>query len=288
VLIADPKTRPLDSRLVREAGRLVKGEPRWLAPEAAAEIAIEGATASRDEALAALLDGAAVDWATVSLEDRRKRLLVADMDSTIITIECIDELADFAGIKEEVALVTRRAMNGEIDFKDALAARVALLAGVPAGAIEEICRTRIALTLGAEALVRTMRAHGATTALVSGGFTAFTAWVREAAGFDLDEANELEIVDDRLTGRVIGEIRDASSKLRALEELAREGGWTMRETLAVGDGANDLPMIRRAGLGVAYHAHARVREAAPVRVDHADLTALLYLQGYTAHEIVGG
>lgn len=271
---------------MREAARVVKGERRWLAPGEAVEIVIESVAPHVEGELAGLLDGAPVDRACVPLEDRRKRLLIADMDSTIITVECVDELADLVGIKDEVAAVTRRAMNGEIDFKDALATRVALLKGLPSEAIAELCRTRIAVTPGARALVRTMRAHGALTALVSGGFTAFTGWVREAVGFDLDEANELEIIDECLTGRMIGEIRDASSKLAALEKLSRERGLAPTNTLAVGDGANDLPMIRAAGLGIAYHAHPRVREAAPTRIDHADLTALLYIQGYAADEIL--
>ncbi len=271
---------------MREVGRAVKGEPRWLAPDRAAEIVIEVPSPGIEEALGALLDGTAVDRAILPLTDRRKRLLVADMDSTVITVECIDELADFAGIKEEVRAITRQAMNGEIDFRGALEARVALLRGLRADVIEEVYRTRIAATPGAGPLVRTMRAHGALTALVSGGFTAFTSRVREAVGLDLDEANELEIEDGRLTGRVVGEIRDASSKLEALERLRVARGLRRAETLAVGDGANDLPMIRAAGLGVAYHAHPTVRDAAPVRIDHTDLSALLFFQGYAAEEIV--
>lgn len=271
---------------MREVGLAVKGQPRWLAPERAVEILTEAPQAGLEEALAPILDGAAVDRAVLPLTDRRKLLLVADMDSTMITAECIDELADLAGIKEMVAAITRRAMNGEIDFEGALAARVALLRGLGSDVIEEVYRTRIRATPGAAALVRTMRAHGALTALVSGGFTAFTSRVRRSLGLDLDEANELEIEDGRLTGRLVGEIRGASSKLLALERLSRARGLRPALTLAVGDGANDLPMIRAAGLGVAYHAHPTVRDGAPVRVDHADLTALLYLQGYAAGEIL--
>ncbi len=288
-LIADPAVQPLDPGLVREVARAAGGNARWLAPDTAAEVVAE-ATGTGDlaERLAPLLgDDAPVDHAVLPLSRRRKRLLVSDMDSTIITIECIDELADFAGLKAEVAAVTRRAMNGELDFAAALEARVALLAGLPESALAEVIRERLRLMPGAVTLVRTMRARaGAMTALVSGGFTTFTGHVRELCGFDLDEANRLEVADGRLTGRIVPPLRDAGTKLGTLERLRAERGLEQAETLAVGDGANDLPMIRAAGLGVAFRAHPRVRAQAPFRVDRGDLTALLYLQGYAREEFV--
>lgn len=289
-LIADPAVQPLGADLVGEvAARLGGGAVRWLAPEVAAEVLAEDLDpATAAERVGPLLDGLPFDHAALPVEGRRKRLLVSDMDSTVITIECIDELADFAGVKPAVAEVTRRAMEGELDFVAALVARVRLLEGLSEGVVGEVVRERLRLMPGAVTLVRTMRAHGAVAALVSGGFTAFTGVVREMAGFDLDEANRLEVADGRLTGRLVAPIRDAGSKLAALERLRTERGLERRDVLAVGDGANDLPMIRAAGLGVAYRAHARVRAEAPVRVDRGDLTALLYLQGYARDEFVGG
>lgn len=286
-LIADPEHAPLEVRLVEEAEKLLGGKARWLADAQAVEIPAPGA-----EEGAALLDdlfaGAAIDWAVLPVEHRRKRLLVCDMDSTIITIECIDELADFAGIKAEVAEVTRKAMNGELDFAAALRKRVSLLAGLPQATIDAVIAQRLRLMPGARTLVQTMRAHGARSALVSGGFTAFTRHVQGLCGFDVEEANELEVTDGRLTGRLVGELRGPQAKLRALTELRQRLGLEPSATLAVGDGANDLPMIQAAGLGVAFHAHPRVRAQAPVRIDHGDLTALLFLQGYGRDDFVTG
>ena len=246
----------------------------------------DGATL-RDR-LAGLVQGAPVDLAVLPTADRRKRLLMADMDSTIITVECLDELADHVGLKPRVAAITRRAMNGEIDFAAALRERVALLRGLDAGVIDEILRQRVRATPGAATLVRTMRAHGAFTALVSGGFTAFTGPVRARLGFDHDEANELAVEDGLLTGGLIEPIRDASSKRAALLRLAETLNLPVAATLAVGDGANDLPMIATAGLGVAFRPHPRVAAAAPHTIRYGDLTALLHLQGYAASEFVAG
>lgn len=284
-LIADPARAALDARLVDEAARVLRGGVRWLAAEEAAEIATDALDpAAAERALAPLLEAAPLDAAVLPPAERRKRLLVCDMDSTIITIECIDELADFAGIKPEIAAVTRRAMNGELDFAAALRERVALLKGLPQSAIAAVIRERLCLMPGAAALVRTMRAHGAFTLLVSGGFTAFTRHVQALCGFDREEANELEIADGILTGRLVGELRGAAAKLDALERWRRHLALPRAATLAVGDGANDLPMLEAAGLGVAFRAHPKVRAEIPVRVEHGNLAALLFLQGYRRAE----
>jgi phosphoserine phosphatase len=211
---------------------------------------------------------------------RRKRLLVADMDSTMITVECIDELADYAGIKAEIAVVTEAAMRGELDFAEALDARVALLRDLDAGAIDRCRAERVRLMPGATALIRTMKAHGARSVLVSGGFTVFAEPVAAEIGFDLAIANRLGIADGRLDGLVARPIVDAETKRVTLEAERDALGLATDETLAVGDGANDIPMIRAAGLGVAYHAKPKTAGAAGARIDHGDLTALLWAQGY--------
>jgi phosphoserine phosphatase len=220
-------------------------------------------------------------------EGRRKRLLIADMDSTIVTSETLDELADFAGLKDRIAAITARAMNGELDFKAALRERVAMLKGLPVTALEQTWE-RVRLTPGAMALVATMRAHGATTALVSGGFTFFTGRVAAQVGFDLHRSNVL--LDDGavLTGSVAEPILDRHAKVATLRELAAQRGLKLSAALAVGDGANDLDMLREAGLGVAFRAKPVVAAAARARVDHADLRALLFAQGYRVEEFVIG
>ena len=239
----------------------------------AARVALEGAFPQTDVAIQLA-------------EGRAKRLLVADMDSTMITVECIDELADYAGIKPQIAAVTEAAMRGELDFAAALDARVALLRDLDEGAIDRCLAERVEVMPGAEALVRTMRARGATTVLVSGGFTRFAEPVGAKIGFDRVIANRLEIAGGVLTGTVAKPIVDAETKLRTLEGVRGELGLGSIETMAVGDGANDLPMIRAAGLGVAYRAKPVVSAAAAVRVDHNDLTALLYAQGIPKAEWV--
>lgn len=285
-LIADPATGRLDPPLVREVTGLVKGEPRWLAPEAVVELAAAGDPDPTWRQLRPFLAGTGIDWAVLPPSPRRRRLLLSDMDSTMITVECIDELADLAGIKPAIAEVTRRAMNGEIDFPSALRQRVALLEGLPVTAIEEVLRERVRLMPGARTLLRTMRANGAYAVLVSGGFTEFTDKVMAQVGFDAQEANRLEIVDGKLTGRLIDPLHDASSKRNCLLRVAEARGIPLAETMAVGDGANDLPMLEAAGLGVAFRAHPNVQAAAPVIIQRADLTALLYLQGYTKDEFL--
>lgn len=210
---------------------------------------------------------------------RIKRLLVADMDSTMITVECIDELADYAGIKAQIADVTEAAMRGELDFGEALDARVALLKGLDAGAIDRCLAERVRLMPGARVLVQTMKNHGARTILVSGGFTRFAEPVGEQIGFDRVIANELLIEGGALTGAVTKPIVDSATKERTLLEALADRGMDAEAALAVGDGANDLAMIKQAGLGVAYHAKPIVATAAGARIDHNDLTALLYAQG---------
>jgi phosphoserine phosphatase len=237
-------------------------------------------------ALETRLEGLLVDVVVQHVADRRKKLLVTDMDSTIIGQECIDELADFAGLKQQVAAITERAMRGEIEFEPALRERVALLAGLPASTIDQVIAERITLNPGAKTLVWTMRANGAHTILVSGGFTAFADKVAAMAGFDESRANELPMSGGKLTGAVAEPILGRSAKLATLEDGIIRFGLRVEETLAVGDGANDLAMIRRAGLGVAYHAKPKVAEAAAARIDHADLTALLYAQGYKRHQFM--
>jgi len=214
------------------------------------------------------------------LAGRRKTLFVADMDSTMIGQECIDELADYVGLKAHVAAITERAMRGEIAFEPALRERVALLKGLPVAVVDEVIRERITLTPGARTLVATMRKNGGTTCLVSGGFTLFTSRVGAMIGFDENRGNTLVVEDGRLAGRVEEPILGREAKLVTLIELRDRLGLAASETLAAGDGANDRAMIEAAGLGVAYHAKPKVADAAHARIDHSDLTALLYLQGY--------
>lgn len=287
-LIADPAKAPLSPALVAEVARLLRVPPRWLAEAEACEFLLDDDRPDLRAQIARLLDEQPIDVCVVPGADRVKRLLVSDMDSTVITVECIDELADLLGIRAEVAAITRRAMNGEIDFRTALESRVALLAGLPVTVFDEVFRERIRLMSGARTLVQTMRAHGAVTALVSGGFAPLSEQVRAAIGFDLAQANRLESRAGRLTGRVLPPIRTPASKLALLERLARRHRLSSSQVLAVGDGANDLPMLQAAGLAVAYRAHPLVRRAVPVAIDHGDLTALLYLQGIPKTAFVCG
>lgn len=271
---------------LRDAG-LTLSPPDWLSPHRAADVFLDSddlpAVRTR---LGAALAGQPVDVVIQPVAGRRKRLLVADMDSTMIEEECIDELADCAGIRAHVAAITARAMAGEIDFEEALRARVALLRGVRLEAIETIL-SRLTLTSGARALVATMRAHDAHTALVSGGFTQFTRHVAAWAGFHESFANRLEVSDGVLTGVVEEPVQGREAKRAALEDLRVRFDLSRESTLAVGDGANDLDMLQAAGLGVAFRAKPKVAAAAQVRIDHADLTALLYAQGYRESEIIG-
>lgn len=288
-LIAQPESETLDEGLVRRIGRALAANPHWLAPGEACELALADPDPADALALArAEVADRAIDVCAVPAEDRRKRVLVCDLDSTIITIETIDELADLVGVKAEVAAITRRAMRGEIAFAPALEARVALLAGLPETIFEDIYRERARLMPGARTLVRTMRAMGAVTGLVSGGFLPLAERIRRDVGFDVVEANRLEVTDGRLTGRVVAPIVGPEAKLAMLERLCARRGVPAGGALAVGDGANDLPMLRAAGLGVAYHAHAPVARQAPVAIEHGDLRALLFLQGIDERDFVSG
>ena len=231
------------------------------------------------------LENAAVDWIVTKARGRRKAVLVADMDSTIVTSETLDELAAHAGVKAEIEAITRRSMNGEIDFAEALRERVAMLRGLDLGALEKTWE-RTELMPGARELVATMRAHHALTALVSGGFTFFTGRVAAAAGFDVNHANELIDDGQALTGAVAEPILDRDAKKATLIRLAEERGVKLSATLAVGDGANDLAMLAAAGLGVAYHAKPIVAREARARIDHGNLRAVLFAQGYPASAFV--
>ncbi len=284
-LIANPAEPALDAALLAAIQHETGGEINWLHQRIACEL--HDPTAADPVAVARQVIGSRpVDAALVSAERRRKAILIADMDSTMIEQECIDELADAVGIKAEVASITERAMNGELDFEQALRTRVALIKGLERRVVEEIRRERITLAPGGRALVQTMKAFGAYTSLVSGGFTLFADYFARRIGFNEAVANVLEFDGDLLAGTVASPIVDRHTKRQRLEALAAERDLPLAATLAVGDGANDLDMIGVAGLGVAMHAKPHVAAAAPVRIDHADLTALLYLQGYEDEDIV--
>ncbi|MFM9847413.1 MAG: phosphoserine phosphatase SerB [Hyphomicrobiaceae bacterium] len=251
----------------------------WQAPAPAGEPVVVRATA------AAALARYPIDVNMVPAEalSRRKKLLVADMESTIIEQECLDELAGFAGVQEQISGITARAMRGELDFEAALNERVGLLKGLNADLLQHVY-DRVTLMPGAETLVKTMRSHGATCALVSGGFTFFTQRIAARLGFDLHRANALDVADGKLAGTVALPILGREAKLQTLQELAKAGGLQPSETIAVGDGANDLAMIEAAGLGVAFRAKPILSQRAAASIIHGDLTALLYLQGYRRDE----
>ena len=289
-LIADPSRADLDrtgvetvTDALRRTGARITGES-WLHPQVACDVTFDGleAAAAR-KFLAGHCADAAFDIVVQPRDGRRKALLIADMDATIVEGETLDELAEAVGLKDRIAAITARAMRGEIEFKAALRERVSMLEGLPVAALEATYR-RIKLSPGALALVRTMRASGAFTVLISGGFRYFVSRIAEVAGFDAFECNDFEIDDDRLTGRVVEPVLDKDAKLAALMRFARERSVALAETMAAGDGANDLPMIKAAGLGVAYHAKPLVVAEAPAAIRHGDLTALLYMQGYRSEE----
>jgi phosphoserine phosphatase len=290
-LIANPAPPALSDALIARAAQAAPGlaAMRWLEPGVAADLFFEGDDATlalARERLRAVLEGERIDVIVQSAEGRRKKLLVADMDSTLIGQECVDELAARVGVGAHVAAITERAMRGEIAFEPALRERVALLAGLPETVIADVLESAITLTPGARALVQTMRANGAYAAIVSGGFTQFTGAIAGRLGFHEHRANRLVVEHGRLAGRVFEPILGRDAKLATLLELRALRGLASQETLAVGDGANDLAMLAEAGLGVAYHAKPAVAAAAHARLDHTDLTALLYAQGYARSAFV--
>ena len=290
-LISNPANPALDSTIVDGARAVLPGAgpAHWLFDEVAVDIPFE----SKDDVhaiearLRASRGDLPIDIVVQPIATRRKKLFLADMDSTMIGQECIDELADFVGLKDHVSEITERAMRGEIAFEPALRERVALLKGLSASVVDEVLAKRITLTPGGRELVMTMRAHGAYTCLISGGFTLFTNAVAAKIGFQENRANELVVQDGKFTGEVKEPILGREKKLATLVELLESFDLDDIDTLVAGDGANDLSMIQHAGLGVAYHAKPAVAAAAAARIDHGDLTALLYAQGYRREEFVG-
>jgi phosphoserine phosphatase len=289
--LVTPDDQPvLTDAVLARAALLVPNAKRtnWLAPQIAADIAFAPAASfdlrEATDRIRAALAGLPVDVFVQPIAHRRKKLFLADMDSTMIRQECIDELADFVGLKEKVAAITERTMRGEIEFEPALRERVALLRGLEHRIVDRILEERIVLTPGGRALVGTMRAHGAHTVLVSGGFTLFAERIAEAIGFHEARANVLMIDDAFFAGTVNEPILGREAKVATLIELRSTLGLDRADTLAIGDGANDLAMLQEAGLGVAYHAKPAVAAAAHARIDHCDLTALLYAQGYRRNE----
>lgn len=286
-------TAPLGHSVVTAARKALAaagartGDAVWLAAGRACDIPfdltspLEASVAARDA-----LAGQPFDLVAQPVDGRRKKLLVADMESTIIDNEMIDELAVELGLHDRIADLTARTMRGELDFAESLIERVRLLEGLDAGALEKL-RANIRVNPGAAELVATMRANGAYCALVSGGFTVYSEYVRELVGFDHDQANQLEIVDGKLTGRVVKPILDRQAKQACLLRLVKDLAILPGLAVAVGDGANDLAMVLAAGLGVAYHGKPILAETAAMRIDHGDLTALLYAQGYREDEIIG-
>ena len=278
VLIAAPGSDAINDEVIG----LVGAAPHWLSKGEAADFAPPPDLAG----LRRKLSHFSIDVNVVPRANRRKHLLIADMDSTMIQQECIDELGVVAGLGDQIKEITVRAMRGEIDFADALRERVGLMAGLDAKVIDAIVRDRIALMPGGRTLVATMKAHGAYTALVSGGFRQFTSRVAAQIGFHTNEANDLIIENGKLAGKVAEPILGKEAKLAALNHLSVVNGITAADAIAVGDGANDIPMLQAAGMGVALHAKPKVQEAVSLCINHGDLTALLYLQGYKKAEFV--
>nr|WIE94254.1 phosphoserine phosphatase SerB [Mesorhizobium sp. WSM4875] len=288
-LVSNPKDRRVSVPLANIASRAAGASAvHWLAEDVACDLVLPETPdiGELTANLRAALASEPVDIIVQPAEGRRKRILLADMDSTMINQECIDELADEIGVKDRVAAITARSMNGEIAFEPALRERVALLKGLDTAVVERILANRLTLAAGGRALVQTMRANGAWTALVSGGFDVFTNRIAAMLGFQENRANRLIEDGGRFTGTVAAPILGRAAKAKALLDIAARLGVTTQDAVAVGDGANDLDMIRLAGTGVALHAKPAVAEQARIRIDHGDLTALLYLQGYRQDEFV--
>lgn len=288
-LVSNPQAAALDDLVLAQAKEVLQtaAPAQWLAPGIAADIAFtsgETNCGTISGKLGEAIAGHPVDLIVQPLEHRRKKLFLADMDSTIIGQECIDELADVIGMKAQVSEITERAMRGEIEFEPALRERVALLKGMRASIVDSVITERITLNPGARTLVQTLRKHGVHTMLVSGGFTLFTSQIAQRTGFHENRANELIVENGIFAGMVREPILGRQAKLDALIEKRNALGLQSPDTMAVGDGANDLSMLDEAGLGFAYHAKPAVAAAADVRIDHGDLTALLYAQGYSAAE----
>jgi len=283
-------TSPATPSLSREAVEALRnawggGDAQWLAVGEAAEFVI-GEKPSNLWDVWQAMQAEGIDLIVLPMEGRKKKMLLADMDSTMIQQECIDELAAEAGVGPRVAEITAKAMNGELDFEGAIDERVGLLKDLPESIIDHVLKTRIDFMPGGKALVQTMKANGGYAALVSGGFTAFTAKVASELGFDENRANTLEVSDGKLTGRVVRPILGREAKLEALDEITAHLGITREDVLAVGDGMNDLLMLKNAGTGVALHGKPALQEQWDVRINHGDLTALLYVQGYSKAEFV--
>lgn len=294
-LIADTRLRCLDTESLADAAdglRAAGAEPArpeaatWLAAGECCDLPFTGLDAgSAARQVRAALAGRSIDVIAQPVQGRRKKGLIADMESTLIAEEMLDELGRRAGLEDRIAAITARAMNGEIDFTEAVHERARMLAGLPVAVLEEAW-SAVTVDPGAAVLVATMRAHGAYCLLVSGGFTWFTNRLRDRLGFDADQGNRLDIVDGKLTGRALEPILDKTAKVHALTRACSERGYNAADFVAVGDGANDIPMLQAAGLGVAYHAKPAVRAVVPMRLDHCDLSALLFAQGYPRQSFV--
>ena len=286
-LLSSPTNPTLDAASVENLRNAWGGgDAEWLAVNQAAEFPLASRPSNQWE-IWADLQALGVDLVVLPAAGRRKKMLLADMDSTMIQQECIDELADEAGVGDRVKEITAKAMNGELDFEGALIERVGLLKGLPETVIAKVLAKRITLMPGGETLLATMKANGAYGALVSGGFTAFTASVADRLGFDENRANTLLVANGVLTGEAGRPILGKAAKVRALEEITQRLGLDEADVMAVGDGANDLGMLKRAGAGVALHAKPSVAKECDIRINHGDLTALLYVQGYKKSEFIG-